>query len=240
MKCPRCGNDVKEGAKFCQKCGGVMSDFGAQTETAASTAAHSVPAQSSGDRFDLNKYLFNKKYMKVRDTFEVCDEAGNALMYIQRVTFALKRHTYIYTDSTLQNKILTILQDKTFMFLTMDFTLVGADENVIAKFRKRNMISILRQTWDILSADGTVIGQALEDSWFKSIFRRFGGIFGEFLKTDFIISIGGRVIGKFIRRWTILDKHVLDITDDPQHTLDRRAAVALGFLIDACEMRSRG
>ena len=104
MKCPRCGNEVKEGIKFCQKCGGKIESFAGSPSPAAAVVAP-APTVAAGDRFGLSKYLFNKKYLKVRDTFQVCDENNNELLYIQRVTFALKRHTYIYTDSTLQNKI---------------------------------------------------------------------------------------------------------------------------------------
>jgi uncharacterized protein YxjI len=237
MKCPRCGNDVKDGAKFCQKCGGEMSGFTAPAAPAASAAApQSAPRTQSGDRFGLNKYLFNQKVLKIRETYQVYDETGNELFYIQRLALALKRHIYIYPDSSLKNPILTVLQDKIFMFLYMPFTLTGADGQVIAKFRRRNLISALRRTWDIQSPDGAVIGQAIEDSWFKALFRRFVPM-GEFFKTDFIITVGSRVIGKYIRKWTVLDKYVLDLTDDPQHTLDRRAAIALGILLDTGERR---
>ncbi len=233
MKCSRCGSDSNEGEKFCRKCGGKLESITVPVSPAAVSAPRHSPA---GDRFGLNKYLFNQKILKIRETYQVYDETGNELFYIQRLALALKRHIYIFPDSSLQNPILTILQDKIFMFLYMPFTLTCADGQVIAKFLRRNLISALRRTWDIQSPDGAVIGQAVEDSWFKALFRRFGPL-GKFFKTDFIITVGGRAIGKYIRRWTVLDKYVLDLTDDPQHTLDRRAAIALGVLLDTGERR---
>jgi uncharacterized protein YxjI len=233
MKCPRCGSESNAGEKFCRKCGGKLENIAGPVSQAAVSKPHQSPA---GDKFGLNKYLFNQKVLKIRETYQVYDETGNELFYIQRLALALKRHIYIFPDSSLQNPLLTVLQDKVFMFLYMPFTLTGADGQVIAKFRRRNLISALRRTWDIQSPDGTVIGQAVEDSWFKALFRRFGPL-GELLKTDFIITIGGNVIGKYIRKLTILDKYVLDLTGDPQHTLDRRAAIALGVLLDTGERR---
>jgi uncharacterized protein YxjI len=239
MKCPRCGNDVKEGTKFCAKCGGKIEGFSAPAApatTAPAAAPRVAPSSQAGPRFELNKYLFSQRYLKIRETFQVYDENNNELFYIQRLLLALKRHIYIYTDSSLNNKILNVMQDNFFMIFYMKFTMTDMDGQVIAKFRRRNLISALRRTWDIQSPDGEVIGQAIEDSWFKALFRRFVPM-GEFFKTDFNITVGGRVIGKYIRRWTLLDKYVLDLTEDPQHSLDRRAAVALGFLLDAGERR---
>ncbi|MFA6448204.1 MAG: zinc ribbon domain-containing protein [bacterium] len=242
MKCPRCGSEAKEGVKFCSKCGGKLegpqapAPPAARPSSAYNAATSAMQPQQTSNRFGLNKYLFNQRLLKIRSTYQVYDETGGELFYIQRLTFALKRHIYVYSDSSMNNKILTILQDKFIAILYMPFTLQDASGQTLAKFRRRNMISILRRTWDIQSADGEVIGQAVEDSWGKALFRRFGPL-GEYFKTDFIITFGGRVIGKYIRRWTVLDKYLLDLSEDPQQTFDRRAALALGVLLDSGEAR---
>lgn len=227
MNCPRCGNEMREDAKFCQKCGGRLDGF---------PAPQAMPAVPLDDRFKLNKYLFNQKFLKIRQTYQLYDENLNEIFFIQRITFALKRHIHIYNDSSMQTKIMSVLQDKVFMILFATFTLTGSDSQVIARFKRNNILSILRRSWDILSPEGGVIAQAVEDSWFKALFRRFGPL-GEFLKTDFIITMGGRVIGKFIRKITVLDKYALDLTGDPQQAFDRRIAVALGVLLDTGERR---
>ncbi len=235
MNCTRCGNELKENAKFCPKCGGKLDGFLAQQSTPAA-AKPSASAAPLDERFKLDKYLFNQKFLKIRQTYQLYDENQNEIFFIQRTTFALKRHISIFSDSTMKIKALTVLQDKVFAILFRTFTLQGPDGQVLGSFRRRNMISILRRTWDILSPEGAVIAQAFEDSWFKALLRRFSEI-GDFLKTDFIIQSGGAVIGKFIRKWTVMDKYVLDLTGDPQQKFDRRLAVALGVLLDSAEHR---
>jgi hypothetical protein len=45
------------------------------------------------------------------------------------------------------------------------------------------------------------------------------------------------VIGEFNRKFTILDRYVLDLTADPGRNLDRRIALALGVMLDTGERR---
>jgi len=45
------------------------------------------------------------------------------------------------------------------------------------------------------------------------------------------------VIGEFKRKFTILDRYVLDMSGDPQRLMDRRVALALGVMLDTGERR---
>jgi hypothetical protein len=45
------------------------------------------------------------------------------------------------------------------------------------------------------------------------------------------------VLGELNRKFTLFDKYVLDLTHDPQRTLDRRVALALGVMLDTGEGR---
>ena len=46
-----------------------------------------------------------------------------------------------------------------------------------------------------------------------------------------------KVIGEFNRKFTLLDRYVLDMSQDQGHVLDRRLTVALGVLLDTGERR---
>ena len=67
-------------------------------------------------------------------------------------------------------------------------------------------------------------------------------ILGGLIKTDFHlfrIDADGeeQKIGSFDRKISFADKYVLDLSGDPERTFDRRAAVALGILLDTAEKR---
>ena len=46
-----------------------------------------------------------------------------------------------------------------------------------------------------------------------------------------------RIIGRFNRKFTLRDRYVLDVSEDPTALLDRRVAVALGVILDTGERR---
>jgi hypothetical protein len=47
----------------------------------------------------------------------------------------------------------------------------------------------------------------------------------------------GEVLGEFNRKFTVLDRYVLDLTGDEERVLDRRIAVAAGIMLDTGERR---
>lgn len=245
MKCPRCGIEVAGGARFCTSCGGKMEGdtlAAAMTQPPPEEYQAARPAQagtmSTGapDRFNVDKMLFEQKKFALVPQYYVFDENGRELFFVRRQFLALKRHIHVYTDKSMQTELLKVLQDKFFEILTKNYTVVAPGGTVIAKLRRRNLISILRRTWEILDTQGRVIGRCVEDSWGKALFRRFGPL-GEYLKTDFIITVDGATIGRFIRKITLFDKYALDLTGDPERRFDRRVAVALATLLDSAEGR---
>ncbi|MEW5945158.1 MAG: zinc ribbon domain-containing protein [bacterium] len=230
MKCPRCGADNSPGAKFCVRCGGSLT--GGMMAAAQTRQGESLPSS----RFDLDKILFNQKKFSIVPQYYVFDERGNELFFVRRLFLALRRSVFVYTDKTMQKKILTVRQDRIIEIFNRHFTVLDEEGKMIGRFRRKNLVSILRRTWHILDAAGKKIGEAREDSWGKALFRRFGPL-GEYFKTDFIIHVGGRLVGKFIRKWTVFDRYSFDLTFDPEKTFDRRLAVALGVLLDTAEGR---
>ena len=96
----------------------------------------------------------------------------------------------------------------------------------------------MRKRWYVETAAGQVIALAIEDSIVLSLLRRvLGSLFG-LLRTNFVlVHPDGRVLGEFNRKFTLLDRYVLDLTADPERHLDRRVALALGVMLDTGERR---
>jgi hypothetical protein len=92
-----------------------------------------------------------------------------------------------------------------------------------------------------MQPDGQMICLAIEDSIILSLLRRFLGSFFGLLRTNFLILAGdgrdNQVLGEFKRKFTLLDRYVLDVSEDPSRTLDRRIALALGVMLDTGERR---
>ncbi|MEB3295531.1 MAG: hypothetical protein VKJ24_20450, partial [Synechococcales bacterium] len=108
-----------------------------------------------------------------------------------------------------------------------------------AKFRKNYLYDIFRKRWQCYGPDGSLICMAKEDSLELALLRRFLGTFFGILRTNFIIvkEQDHQLLGQFNRKFTILDRYVLDMSADPKKTLDRRIAIALGVMLDTGERR---
>jgi len=76
-----------------------------------------------------------------------------------------------------------------------------------------------------------------EDSIVLSLLRRL--IFFGMLRTNFVFLQFGteQNLGEFRRRFTILDRYVLDLSHDRIGLIDRRLAVATAVMLDTAERR---
>ena len=92
---------------------------------------------------------------------------------------------------------------------------------------------------EIRAPDGTTLYLAKEDSVILSLLRRLIGPLMGILRTNFIIVRGDSedVVGEFNRKFTILDRYVLDLKADRNRLFDRRVALALGVMLDTGERR---
>lgn len=248
----------------------------------------------SDSLFNRDKFLLRQKLMSISAKYDVCDEAGNSILFIERPThlmrmllallagvgvaivvalvlifliaitpeslqpfiailgglilfvamlavmFAImkKRHVTIYRDVSKQEPLIKILQDKKFLFPVATYT-VRDMEGDIAKFHKNYLYDLIRKRWNCYRPDGTLLCVAQEDSILLSLLRRLLGPMLGVLRTNFIILQGDsdRQIGEFNRKFTLLDRYVLDMSADPNRHIDRRIALALGVMLDTGESR---
>lgn len=157
------------------------------------------------------------------------------------IALSVKRHVTFYRDESKRERLLDILQDKKFQLITRTYTVRDARGRPLARLGKNWLFNIIRKRWYVWAPgpDRRLLFLAKEDSVILSLLRRFlGPLFG-LLRTNFIFLPAGTedVIGEFKRKFTILDRYVLDMTADPHGLMDRRIALALGVMLDTGERR---
>jgi uncharacterized protein YxjI len=164
---------------------------------------------------------------------------GFATFIAVAVALSAKRHVTFYRDASKRDRLIEVLQDKKWQPITATYTVRDFRGKPLARLAKNILYNIIRKRWYVYAPDGRVAYVAKEDSIILSLLRRFlGPLFG-LLRTNFIIlrPDSEDVIGEFKRKFTILDRYVLDMTADPQRTMDRRVALALGVMLDTGERR---
>jgi uncharacterized protein YxjI len=157
------------------------------------------------------------------------------------IALSVKRHVSFYRDESKRERLLEIRQDKKFQPIMATYTVRDARGRPIARFGKNILFNLFRKRWYVWApgSNRRLLFLAKEDSIILSLLRRFlGPLFG-ILRTNFIFLPAGTedVIGEFKRKFTILDRYVLDMSADPQRLMDRRIALALGVMLDTGERR---
>ena len=161
------------------------------------------------------------------------------VIFITSGALSKKRHITFFRDDSKSDKILEVLQDKKIQFLNITFTILDASGKSIGRLHKKYIQSFLRKQWYVYNPDGALICIAMEDSSMLAMLRKLLGSFYGLLRTNFIIfdGTGETIRGEFNRKLTILDNYVLDMSQDPFRTIDRKIALALGVILDTGERR---
>ncbi len=146
-----------------------------------------------------------------------------------------KRHVTFYRDESKAEPLLEILQDKKFWTLIHSYTVREPNGRVLGLLRKNNLTDILRKKWVAEGPDGRQLAVAKEDLWHAIVSRVLTKLFP--MNFRFYFPESDRPIGSFDRKFTILDRYVLDLSADPQRLLDRRIGLALGVMLDTGERR---
>lgn len=151
-----------------------------------------------------------------------------------------KRHIYMYSDKEKQHLILKVFQDQKVAFINHRFTVADETGNVLGIIRKNMLTDIFRKAWRVYDSTGDkLLFVAREDSILKSMLRRLLGPMLGLLRTNFVLMRPNSeaVLGELNRKFTIIDKYVLDLTADTHREVDRRLAVALAIMLDTGERR---
>jgi uncharacterized protein YxjI len=149
-----------------------------------------------------------------------------------------RRHVTVYRDDSRRETVLRVLQDQRIAALVRTYTVMLPDGSMLARLRKNYAHNALRKRWSVEGPDGRIIALAVEESIVLSLLRRVLGTFFGLLRTNFLFQRpDGEVLGEFNRKFTLLDRYVLDLTADVERTFDRRLALAAGIMLDTGERR---
>jgi uncharacterized protein YxjI len=150
-----------------------------------------------------------------------------------------KRHITFYSDDTKSHRLLEVLQDQKVALINATYTVNSPEGECLARLRKNYLFNFFRKRWYGYRPDGSELLVAMEDSLILSILRRFLGSFYGLLRTNFIVLKPDQetLLGEFNRKFTLLDRYVLDLSHDRSHYLDRRIAIAVGVMLDTGERR---
>jgi hypothetical protein len=182
----------------------------------------------------VDRVLLRRKVLAIAPQYHVYDPQGGLLLYVHQKLFALREDIRVYSDESKQWEILTIKARQIIDF-SAAYDVVDAQQQVkVGVLRRRGFRSILRDDWEILDPYDQPIGRVREAG--AALLRR---IFN-FIPQRFEIFLGTTPVGRVKQHFNpFVFKATMDLSGDPQRTLDRRLALAAGVLLMAIEGRQR-
>ena len=188
-------------------------------------------------RFAVNQYEFSLPAEG--------DAPAEPFCFVQQKRFKFKEDIRFYTDDTKSVELLRIKARQRFdPRASYDVTSgsgerIGAIQKVFGK-------SLLRSTYRVLGPRGEELAIATESSLPVALVRRFVGlipyieIVADFLPIPyhFVFLRRETELGSHKRQmWKLRDVYTIDMSGDPDKTVDRRLVLALAVGMDALQAR---
>jgi uncharacterized protein YxjI len=191
-----------------------------------------------------DKFVLRQRIRLVINQYEFSLGDGEPpFCFVEQARFKFKEDIRFYADESKSVELLRIKARQRFdPRATYDIT--GPDGTKIGEIQKVFGASLLRSTFAIRDGSGEI--RAKERSLAVALFRRlvdfvpYIGGFADWLPIPyhFVFERDGKAIGVHQRRFgTFRDVYDIDLSGDPERTVDRRMILAAAVGMDALQAR---
>jgi len=194
-----------------------------------------VAGRELNPAFQHRQYLFRRKFLRIfGGAFHTYDERGSLVFYTDQKRFRVKEDFRIYGDESKSKEVMRIKTPQIFD-VWANYNVVDATngENV-GQLRRKAMMSIIKDEWEIKAADGRVIGKLTESSILGALLSRWWNIIPQKYT---ISSVEGKEVAQIKQHFNpIILKYTMDILEAAP-SIDPRLLIAAGILLAAIERR---
>jgi len=197
-----------------------------------------------------DRFLLVQRVRPIVNQYEVstlgADEksAGEPVCFVEQKRMKLKEDLRAFTDDSKTDEVFRIKAQQVWDPRAR-YDVTDASGRQVGQLSKAVGRSLLRSTWRIHDAAGNEIGWARERSLFVALLRRLVGFIPEVgdvadwvpIPYHFDYFVRDQRIGGLERILGVRDRYRLDVSGDPERTIDRRVALALAVGMDALQAR---
>jgi uncharacterized protein YxjI len=172
-------------------------------------------------------------------------EAGEPVCFVEQARFRFKEDIRFYADDGKTVELLRVLARQRFDPRAR-YDVTGPDGEKIGEIQKVFGRSLLRSTYTLYDASGAETASVAERSLPVAIFRRlvglvpFVGDYADWLPIPYHFEFrrDGTLLGVHERRlYRLRDTYTIDMSGDPERTIDRRLILAIAVGMDALQAR---
>jgi uncharacterized protein YxjI len=195
-------------------------------------------------------FLLRQRWAPVINRYEFTLPApdgtpGQPVCFVEQARFKFKEDIRFFTDDTKQVEVMRLKARQRFDPAAR-YDITDADGAKIGELQKVFGASLLRSTYRLYDTSGEETAKATEKSLAVALFRRLVGLIPYVdnvanwlpIPYHFVFVRGDRTLATNTRRaWKIRDTYTIDLSGDPERTLDRRLVLATAVGMDALQAR---
>jgi uncharacterized protein YxjI len=197
-----------------------------------------------------DRFILRQRFKLVINQYEFSlpgdgDEPGQTFCFVEQKRFKFKEDIRFYSDDSKTTELFRIKARQRFDPRAR-YDVTAADGTKIGEIQKVFGKSLIRSTYDLFDASGAEVARAQERGMITALFRRLVGFIpyvGDFadwlpIAYHFDFIRGEEKLGEHNRKlWSFRDVYTIDMSGDPQHTIDRRLILANAVGMDALQAR---
>jgi len=184
--------------------------------------------------FQHPSYLLKRQAIALTGKFRFYDPGGNLVMFSEQKMFKWREDIRVYSDEGKTQEVLSIKARQIMDFSAAYDVVDTALNQKVGALRRKGLLSILRDEWEVLDAGDNVKGLLFEDSMGLALLRRF--LLGSWLPQNYDITFGTARVADLKQNFNLFRYELnLDFTMDTAQQLDRRLGIAAGILLAAVE-----
>ena len=197
-----------------------------------------------------DRFLLRQRFRPVVNQYEFSlpgqdGQPSETFCFVHQRRFKFKEDIRFYTDDSKQHELMRLKARQRFDPRAR-YDVTAADGEKIGEIQKVFGRSLLRSTYTLYDSSGQETAEAREKSLLVALLRRavdflpYVGNFGDWLPIPYHFEFrrGDRVLGTHTRKaFKIRDTYTIDLSGDPERTLDRRLVLAIAVGMDALQAR---
>jgi uncharacterized protein YxjI len=195
-----------------------------------------------------DRFVLRQRLRPVINRYEFSvPESGEdmPICFVEQKRFKFKEDIRFFTDESKETEVMRIKARQRFDPRAR-YDVTDASGAKIGEIQKLFGKSLIRSSYAINGPEGDELAQAREANLLTALVRRAVGLvpylgdFADFLPFpyDFHFRRGEQVIGvNRRRRWKLRDVYDIDMSADPDRSLDRRLVLAITVGMDALQAR---
>jgi uncharacterized protein YxjI len=202
----------------------------------------------NADGFAHDAYQVDQNLRPVSNEYRISalvggQPAGGPVAYVRQKRLAMREDIRFFADEAETEELFRIKARSMLDMGGAKYDVTDAAGTTIGRLEHVFSKSLFRSTWRVVGADDQPLAVAQEKNAMVAIARRLvdfvpyiGGLVP--IPYNFEIADGDRELGHFTRRLgSVRDTYVLDLSGDPEKTVDRRLGIALAVGLDALQNR---